>query len=180
MKKILFVLSSLVLSIVLAFILLLTLSGYTISWGSSNDRVVDYIYLIPEDFKGCAWIRYGYPGGTPLEINNDEVIFRIPENGILLTSTDYGQVPPLHITKVFSVNDKGERVKQLIDEYDQPPSSVYSFNNQNPGDVRHINFDSSEEQCEFLEHVNKPLQIHVGIHSTLKVIGGYKNPQTLL
>lgn len=161
MKKILFFFSSLVLIMVLAFILFLAFSGYSISWDSSKDREVAYIYLIPEDYKGCAWIRYGHPGAAPLEINNDEVIFRIPENGMLRTSTDYDLVPPLHNTKVFSVNDQGERVKQLVDEYDRPPSSFYSYNDQNPGDVIYINFDSSEEKCEFLEHVSKPLQLSV-------------------
>lgn len=161
MKKKFFFFIALVLSIVLAFILLLALSGYSISWDSSKNQEVAYIYLIPEGYKGCAWIRHGHPGGTPLEINNDEVIFRIPENGILRTSTDYEQVPPLHNTKVFSVNDQGERVKQLFDEYDRPPSSFYSYNNQNPGDVIYINFDSSEEKCEFQEHVSKPPQLSI-------------------
>ncbi|MDN7245641.1 DUF6843 domain-containing protein [Planococcus shenhongbingii] len=150
MKKVLLVFGSLILALVLTYILI----GYSTGWGSSEDRELVYTYLIPEDFTGCAWIRYGQPGAKPLEITNDEVIFKIPENGILHTSTDYDSVAYVYTTKVFSVNEQGEPIKQLINEYDLPPSTGYQFDDQNPGDVTSINFDSSEEGCRFIEGVS--------------------------
>lgn len=41
-------------------------------------------------------------------------------------------------------------VEQLVSEYDIPPLTGYSFDDQNPGDVSYIKFDSSEKNCEGL------------------------------
>lgn len=97
MKKIILLVSSLVL----ISILFKALTGYSIRWGNFEDRELVHTYLIPEDFAGCAWIHYSQPGEKPLEIENDEVIFKIPRNGFLYTSTDYDTVAHLHTMKVF-------------------------------------------------------------------------------
>lgn len=92
-------------------------------------------------------IHYSQPGEKPLKVKNNEVIFKFPKNGMLQTSTNYDSVAYLHTTKVFSMNEQGELVKEVVSESEIPPPTVYSFDDHNPEDITYINFDSSEENC---------------------------------
>ncbi len=38
-------------------------------------------------FKGCVFINYGVKRAPPLEIENNEIKYRVPENGIINTSS---------------------------------------------------------------------------------------------
>lgn len=136
------------LSLFLVYLLVVEIIGDKFKWG---EQEMIHTYLLSENFTGCAWIHYDQPGAGPLEINSNEVtevIFKIPKNGVLHTSTPYETVANIHTTKVILMNEAGEPIKEVLDEFDLPPATGYSYDDQNPGDVSYINFASTEENCE--------------------------------
>ena len=50
---------------------------------------VDQTYLLPNGFEGCVMINYGVEGASPLRIKNDEIFYKVPESGIIDTSSSY-------------------------------------------------------------------------------------------
>lgn len=46
-------------------------------------KSIEEVFLVPEGFKGHAYVVYGVPDGKPLTENRQQVIYRIPQNGVL-------------------------------------------------------------------------------------------------
>lgn len=87
------------------------------TWINKPVTDVSEVYLIPEEYQGCVWIYYNQPKAKPLVIENKEIIYQIPENGILNTSSpsDFGNLG-WHDVKAFYVNDQGQRVQEVPHE----------------------------------------------------------------
>ncbi|WP_077617489.1 DUF6843 domain-containing protein [Litchfieldia sinesaloumensis] len=87
-----------------------------------NQKGVDQTYLLPLDFEGCVVINYNVEGAEPLKIENNEIIYKIPKNGILYTSSpfDFGWVNDKHSgayqSRAYYVDERGEILEELPQE----------------------------------------------------------------
>ena len=90
----------------------MALSGCSES-GSSTEREGE-IYLIPQGYVGRVFIVHDVPGGEPLEYENDVRVFRIPEDGFLLSQSapNEGWIEA-HRLRYFYVDDDGKRTEIL-------------------------------------------------------------------
>ncbi|MFS0646080.1 DUF6843 domain-containing protein [Siminovitchia sp. 179-K 8D1 HS] len=89
---------------------------------NSNKKGVDQTYLLPMDFKGCVVINYEVKGAPPLKIENNEIKYKVPKDGIVYTSSpmEFGWVNKKHSgsyqSKAFYVDKNGDIVKELPQE----------------------------------------------------------------
>nr|WP_259547716.1 hypothetical protein [Heyndrickxia oleronia] len=87
-----------------------------------NQEGVDQTYLLPSGFEGCVVIHYNVDGAKPLKIENNEIVYKVPESGILYTSSpsDFGWVNEKHSgayqLRAFYVDEKGEKIEELPQE----------------------------------------------------------------
>lgn len=87
-----------------------------------NRKGVDQTYLLPQDFEGCAVIFYDVAEALPLEIVDNEIIYEVPEEGILYTSSpmDFGWVSKKQSGAfqlvAFHVDKAGKIINQLPEE----------------------------------------------------------------
>lgn len=87
-----------------------------------NRKGVDQTYLLPKDFEGCAVIFYDVREAPPLEIVDNEIVYEVPEEGILYTSSpmDFGWVSKKQSgafqLEAFYVDEAGEKIAQLPEE----------------------------------------------------------------
>ena len=87
-----------------------------------EEEGVDQTYLLPEGYEGCVVIRYDIPDAPKLKIENNEIVYRVPEDGIIETSSpyDYGWVNDEHSgafqLKAFYIDKEGKRTAQLPEE----------------------------------------------------------------
>ncbi|KGX90156.1 DUF6843 domain-containing protein [Pontibacillus marinus] len=49
----------------------------------------DKVYVIPEGFEGCVGIIHDVEGAPKLPMKNNTITYKIPDNGVLLTSSHY-------------------------------------------------------------------------------------------
>lgn len=110
-----------------AFILLIigvSVVGIMLLIHNSNKPGTDEIYLIPDGYTGCVGIFYDFKSAPPLEIKDKVITYKIPEDGILRTSSSetfgWGQKEHSgwHKTKYYYVNPKGNKVRKLVDDKD--------------------------------------------------------------
>lgn len=83
---------------------------------------VDETFLLPMGFEGCALINYEVEGAPPLKIENNEIMYRVPNDGIINTSS------PMHFVwvskensgpyrlRAFYVDQAGNKVEELPPE----------------------------------------------------------------
>ena len=71
----------------LMFIASVLLGIGIIVWMNRPVTDVAEVYLLQKDFKGCVWIYYNQPNAKSLKIVNKEITYRIPDNGVLHTSS---------------------------------------------------------------------------------------------
>lgn len=87
-----------------------------------NQEGVDQTYLLPLGFEGCVVINYNVKGAEPLLIENNEIVYKVPETGIIHTSSpsDFGWVNKKHSgayqLRAFYVDEKEEIVEELPQE----------------------------------------------------------------
>lgn len=88
----------------------------------ANQDGVDQTYLLPLGFEGCVVINYNVKGATPLKIENNEIVYKVPKTGVLYTSSpsDFGWVNKKHSgayqLHAFYVDEKGEKIEELPQE----------------------------------------------------------------
>ena len=103
-------------------ILLILITGLTYIWIQDNKKGVDQIYLLPDDFEGCAIIYYDIKDAPPLKIENNTITYDVPEDGIILTSSpmDFGWVNKNHSGSyqlyAYYVDKNGKKVRELPQE----------------------------------------------------------------
>lgn len=80
---------------------------------STSDREGE-IYLIPEGYDGRIYVVHGVPGSEPLEYENGSRVYRIPEDGFLLSQSDpnVGWVESDRL-RYFYVDNEGDRTEIL-------------------------------------------------------------------
>lgn len=69
---------------------------------------IDEIYLIPRGFSGNIAVVFDVKQGEKVELENGSRVYRIPDDGILVTQASYNSTP--HEEKFFFVEGDGERV----------------------------------------------------------------------
>lgn len=87
-----------------------------------NQEGVDQTYLLPLGFEGCVVLYYDVDGANPLKIESNEIVYKVPENGIIHTSSpyDFGWVNEKHSgahqIRAFYVDEEGEIIEELPQE----------------------------------------------------------------
>lgn len=103
---------------------------------------------MPEGYKACASIYFNQEGEKPLEILDDELIIEIPENGALPTSSSSEIITDLgwHIEKVYFVDDKGVKTKEIDNE--KFHNAVMSSTGFSSADEKYsMSFDGETDAC---------------------------------
>ncbi|MFD0770078.1 DUF6843 domain-containing protein [Bacillus sp. CGMCC 1.60114] len=104
------------IGIVLLFFIVV---GATYLFLNSNQQGVDQTYLLPNGFEGCVVINYDVKDAKPLQIENNEIIYKVPKDGIINTSSpmEFGWVNKKHSgsfqLKAFYVDESGKKIKEL-------------------------------------------------------------------
>lgn len=78
------------------------------------DTLPKEVFLIPEDYRGTVNIVYGQKCGLKISIENDTMIYKIPQDGILIIKNEFesGYIDHTY----YLVDKKGN--KKLIDKMD--------------------------------------------------------------
>ncbi|WP_143242239.1 DUF6843 domain-containing protein [Bhargavaea cecembensis] len=103
-------------------VLSLFLAGFIFIGIVSGKKGADETYLLPDGFEGCVVVRYDVKGAPPLKFTDNEIVYTVPESGIIDTSSpmelgwasEHGSGP--YRTKAFYVDENGNRVKELPQE----------------------------------------------------------------
>lgn len=89
---------------------------------NSDQQGVDQTYLLPNGFEGCVVINYDVKDAKPLQIENNEIIYKVPKDGIINTSSpmEFGWVNEklsgAHELKAFYVDESGKKIKELPED----------------------------------------------------------------
>ncbi|MCM3638963.1 hypothetical protein M3152_14765 [Sporosarcina luteola] len=116
-------------------------------WISKPTNDTTIVYHLPEGFKGCVNIYFNQPNEKELEIVDDTLLFVVPKQGDILTSSTYKFITDLgwHKEKAFYVDKDGKPVNEI--NTTEFPIGGY-ISNGNPLSERIIRtFDPSQEQC---------------------------------
>ncbi len=87
-----------------------------------NNKGVDQTYLLPMNFKGCVVIYYGEKEAPPLKMKNNEIIYKVPKDGIIYTSSpqEFGWVNNEKSGEfqlsAFYVDETGKKIEELPQE----------------------------------------------------------------
>lgn len=96
--------------------------GNLILFIATSQKGADETYLLPEGFEGCVVINYEVQGAPPLELKNDEIVYHVPEDGVINTSSplELGWVNKDYSgpnrEKAFYVDKQGNQIKELPQE----------------------------------------------------------------
>lgn len=77
------------------------------------------VYLIPDGYKGCVGVFYNFKDAPPLKIEDKKIIYRVPKDGILKTSSNktFGKTNEhdsgRHNVKYYYVDKNGNQVQRL-------------------------------------------------------------------
>lgn len=99
-------------------LLVLILLGVTFKF-IIDQNGVDQTYLLPNGFEGCVMINYDVEGAPPLKIEDNEIVYKVPESGIINTSSsyDFGWTNEEHSgsfqLSAFYVGDDGKTLEEL-------------------------------------------------------------------
>ncbi|WP_078408838.1 DUF6843 domain-containing protein [Priestia abyssalis] len=105
-----------VLGIVIILVVVIVISVY---FALKEKPGTDEVFLIPDGYKGCVGVFYDFKDEPPLKIQDNKITYRIPENGILKTSSpqdfgwSYEEHSGWHDVKYYYVDQDGNRVKEL-------------------------------------------------------------------
>ncbi len=107
-----------ILGIVISVIVILGFFTFYLS----NQEGADQTYLLPSGFEGCVVIYYNVKGAPPLKIDNNEMVYRVPKNGVIETSSPYDtgwaseKSSGPYQTTAYYVDEKGEIIEKLPQE----------------------------------------------------------------
>ena len=109
-------------TVISVFILILFFAGCII-WGDkiAGQKSMDAKYLLPSGFKGCAKVIYNVKDAPPLTSKDNEIIYNVPKNGIIYTSSPstFGWVNGKdtgHQVNAFYVDNNGKVIEKLPEE----------------------------------------------------------------
>jgi hypothetical protein len=78
------------------------------------DTLPKEVFLIPEDYRGTVNIVYGQKCGLKVNVENDTMIYKIPQDGILIIKNEFKSG---YIDHTYYLVDK-QGNKKLIDKMD--------------------------------------------------------------
>lgn len=88
----------------------------------NSEPGVDETFLLPMGFEGCVLINYEVVGAPPLKIEDNEIVYQVPDDGIINTSSpmDFGWVSKensgAYRLRAFYVDQAGNKVQELPQE----------------------------------------------------------------
>lgn len=93
----------------------IVLTGILIWWISKPNNNTTIVYHLPEGFNGCFNIYFNQPKEKELEIIDDVLLFKIPENGSIQTSSPSKFITDLgwHKEKAFYIDNDGKSVSEI-------------------------------------------------------------------
>ena len=105
--------------VALSLVIMVSFDTGIMSFGTEG---ADRTYLLPNGFEGCVVVEYNVKGAETLNVKNNEVIYNVPESGIVETSTTYEEWwdnggKGLHEVNAFYVGEDGEKIREL-EEYE--------------------------------------------------------------
>jgi hypothetical protein len=96
-----------------AFGLLLSFA-LVFSFLSISSKTVPEKYLIPDGYKGDIYVIFNVPTGRPVEKDGKTLIYRIPQDGVLLTSAK--ESPQLFSASYFFQREDGS-LQPIVNEW---------------------------------------------------------------
>jgi hypothetical protein len=109
------------------FVCLLLMIAVAVGFGGcryqSQANTKDVVYLISEKFEGAVLIYHGREDGIAPIFDKSEIVFEVPESGIIKTNFDAKELRGK--PKFFFVNEGGERTEL---EYLYPGGPKYPEN----------------------------------------------------
>lgn len=122
-------------------------------------RGMNEVFLIPEGFTGCVGIYYNQKGAKSLIKKEKKIVYEIPENGKLMTSSpqNFGWAKENesggYDATFYYVNNKGEKTQKISHE-----KIGYEYTNENYSDstgetLRSYTFYISEKKNKFPDSV---------------------------
>lgn len=100
-------------------VIIILVAGLGYLFADSSKPGVDQTYLLPMGFEGCVLVNYKMEGAPPLKIEDNEIVYQVPDDGIIYTSSpaDFGWVSKEHSgphqTRAFYVDEAGNAVQEL-------------------------------------------------------------------
>lgn len=62
-------------------------AGFIVFFLTKHQQGTDETYLLPSGFEGCVVIYYDVEGAPPLKLENNEIVYRVHESGVIETSS---------------------------------------------------------------------------------------------
>ena len=84
-----------------------------------HENGVDQIYLLPPGYEGCVIIYYNVEDAPPLQMENNQIVYEVPHDGIIQTSSPYhfGWVNKehsgAHQKKAYYIHHDTEKITEL-------------------------------------------------------------------
>ncbi len=123
---------------------------------SCQDRMVNILYVLPQNYEGPIVVLYGQKDGKPKEYyNNDWRVYRINKYGTLKTQFEYERKSYLNMRFCYENKETKDWMKPVyIYDYEYKPDLCNSENNNylyvhlGPTEIHHCGF-SSYQFCSF-------------------------------
>lgn len=86
-----------------------------VGWFYMQTKDVQVTYLLPEELEGCVSVHFYRTGEKELDIEDGELLIRVPSSGTVFTSSPSTILTDLgwHEEKAFYVNEQGDRVQEI-------------------------------------------------------------------
>ena len=81
----------------------------------TSTRLVDWLFVVPENYQGWLAIRYDCPGGAPLDINQDPIRAVFNQTGVIGTSNTF--VPTRG--QIFVQSTSGQVIDSTAFDWDE-------------------------------------------------------------
>lgn len=105
------------------FLLVAAVSGSLYFILNPSKKGMDEVYLLPDRFEGCVFVYYDVLGAPPTIVEENQIVYEVPEDGIIQTSSpmDFGWAykdnSGAYQTTIFYVDDAGNKIKELPMEF---------------------------------------------------------------
>jgi hypothetical protein len=100
--------AALIAIVTVGFLLMAIGGGYLVYSVSSSRDLNEHRYLIPEGFTGLIQVEFGISSASPLPRSGKTFLYRVPESGVLQTSTESAKVKP-GPAEFYYADERGQR-----------------------------------------------------------------------
>ncbi|NLP50058.1 hypothetical protein [Bacillus sp. RO1] len=111
---------------------------------------VDEVFLLPEGFQGCIYIFHNQPGEEELKIVDNQVVYEVPENGRIVTSSPQNFLVNLGWHKIYVkyTNEEGAASQEMKDVTALYRGGTSTINIDKTTEKSWYLFDTSTETCQ--------------------------------